>query len=227
MTEKKKFIRTIKSFVKREGRMTDGQRRAFEQLWPKYGINFQPHLTDIASLYHQPSHPLVLEIGFGMGSSLFEMAQQNPNINFIGIEVFKTGIGALFAQLEKQPLDNLRVLHTDACEVLTQMIADQSLSGVQIFFPDPWRKKRHHKRRLIQAHFIELLLKRLKPNGFIHIATDWEDYALHIAEVLKSFTALEAKTIPILTRPTTKYETRGKRLGHKVWDFFYVKSHLE
>lgn len=223
MIEQKKIIRTIKSFVKREGRMTEAQRRAFEQLWPRYGISFQEQATDFSNLYQNPLQPLVLEIGFGMGQSLFEMATQHPEVNFLGIEVFKTGIGALLVKLEKQPLNNLRIIHADACDVLNQMLITQSLDGIQIFFPDPWRKKRHHKRRLIQVSFIELLLKRLKNNGFIHIATDWEDYALHIQEVFKSFPTLNANSIPKLQRPITKYETRGRKLGHSVWEFFYLK----
>lgn len=227
MTEQKKFIRTIKSFVKREGRMTDGQRRAFDTLWPTYGIDLQQQHLDIKQLFPNSLQPLVLEIGFGMGNSLFEMALNNPAINFVGIEVFKTGIGALFTRLEKQPLQNLRVIYADACEVLKQMITPDYLDSVQIFFPDPWHKKRHQKRRLIQIPFIEFLLTRLKNNGFLHIATDWEDYALHIEQVLKSFPMLHAKNEPNLMRPITKYEHRGKKLGHGVWEFFLTKINLQ
>lgn len=200
----------IQSFVCREGRMTKGQKRAFKELWPKYGLE----ISEVAYNFQ------VLEIGFGMGQLLLSMVAIHPEQNFLGIEVYRPGVGALLAQLEKQKLTNVRVYCADAVEVLQQCILNHSLNKIFILFPDPWPKKRHHKRRLIQPEFIALLAKKLKPDGILYIATDWEDYAQHILRVISKTKLF--KQITASPRIATKFEQRGKRLGHKIWDLCFI-----
>jgi tRNA (guanine-N7-)-methyltransferase len=221
--------REIRSFVLREGRMTSAQKQALQSLWPKYGIDFQEETIDFSFYFHREA-PLVLEIGFGMGMSLLTMAQAAPEANFIGIEVHRPGVGNLLSQIEKESVNNLRVICHDAVEVLHKMILNQSLSQIQIFFPDPWHKKRHQKRRLIQKPFVEFLIEKLKPEGILHLATDWENYAEQMMTVLSGCPALQnlAGTENFADRPTsrplTKFENRGLHLGHGVWDLLFIRQ---
>ena len=221
---KETYMRRIRSFVKREGRLTKGQAVALENYWPKWGIEEPAAGTiDLNALFGRKA-PVVLEIGFGMGPSLVQMAAADPERNYIGIEVHRPGVGACLMEAGAQGVENLRVAEFDAVEVLDKWLDDHSLERVQIFFPDPWHKKRHHKRRLIRTEFVELLHKKMKPNGILHIATDWENYAEHILEVLNPLSQFE-NTSPDNTfiprpeeRPLTKFEKRGQKLGHGVWD---------
>ena len=220
------FKRSIRSFVKREGKMTSGQQNAIEQLWPAFGVDLLDKLLDLEALFDRSAFT-ILEIGFGNGLSLAEMAEHHPEQNYFGIEVHRPGVGSLLVQVNKRALQNVRVSCNDAVEVLEQQIPDNSLNRVQIFFPDPWHKKRHHKRRLIQPDFVASLITKLKPDGVIHIATDWQNYAEHILQVLVADarllnTAAEYAKKPDY-RPSTKYEERGLRLGHGVWDLVFVK----
>lgn len=217
----------IRSFVRREGRLTKGQQRAFDELLPIWGIELSEQELSLASLFEREA-PVHLEIGFGMGQSLLQMAAQQPQNNFIGIEVHRPGVGALLAGIEQQQLTNIRVCNADAVEVLQQMIPDASLAAVYIFFPDPWHKKRHNKRRLIQPEFVKLLCKKLQSDGVLHAATDWQEYAEQMLQVLQA----EPKLINMAAhgysekpdyRPLTKFELRGKKLGHGVWDLLFKK----
>lgn len=218
--------RTIRSYVMRAGRTTEGQAKALADLGPKFCIPFQKALLDPAAAFDRPA-PVVLEIGFGMGDATAKIAQALPDINFIGCEVHEPGVGALLKHIGEMALGNLRIVQHDAVEVLDHMIAPQSLAGVHIFFPDPWHKKRHHKRRLIQAPFVAKLVEKLAPGGYIHCATDWEPYAQQMLEVLGqdphlTNTASGFAEKPAY-RPLTKFENRGLRLGHGVWDLVFRK----
>lgn len=216
-----KYSRTIRSFVLRQGRLTVGQQRALETLWPRYGIEPGDARLDFNAIFGR-SAPVILEIGFGNGDAIAQMAVANPACNFVGIEVHKPGVGHLLQLIEKDGIDNIRAINKDAVEVLNNNIADRSLHGVNIFFPDPWHKKRHNKRRLVQLEFINLLARKLKPGGILHIATDWEDYAQHVEEVMNGQTDFEAATIDqALARPKTRFEQRGLRLGHVICDMVY------
>ena len=218
--------RSIRSFVLREGRLTPGQERAFLELWPSWGVDFrtEPEL-DPGRLFGN-DNPLWLEIGFGNGESLATYAQNNPQINYLGIEVHGPGVGHLLLRIEELGLTNLRLMKHDAVEVL-KALPDASLDGVMLFFPDPWHKKRHHKRRILQPGFIAELARLIKPGGLFHAATDWEDYAAHMMEVLsasKEFSnvAGEGNFSPRpASRPLTKFEQRGRRLGHGVRDLIF------
>lgn len=226
MSENEKFLRPIRSFVKREGKLTKGQQNAIDQAWPKFGVTLEDQLLDLPTLFGREA-PVVLEVGFGNGLSLAEMAASSPEYDFFGIEVHKPGVGSLLVQVRQQELQNVRVSGDDAVQVLEQQIPDASLDRVQIFFPDPWHKKRHNKRRLIQPGFVETLVKKLKDNGRIHVATDWEHYAEHILQVLSENTLLQNTVDDYAPkpdyRPGTKYEARGVRLGHGVWDLVFQK----
>lgn len=206
--------------------MTTGQQNAIEQLWPSFGVDLAGELLDMSVLFGRDAYT-IMEIGFGNGLSLAEMAEAAPEQNFFGIEVHGPGAGSLLVQVKQRDLSNVRVSMEDAVEVLAQQIPAQSLDRVQIFFPDPWHKKRHHKRRLIQPEFIENLVSKLKDNGVVHIATDWENYAEHILEVLAACASLENTAESYADkpdyRPHTKYEERGRRLGHGVWDLVFRK----
>lgn len=225
----KKNKRTVRSYVLRQGHMTVGQKRALETLWDQYGLNLTDGLMRPAEIFARQA-PLVLEIGFGMGASLVSMAQAHPDYDYIGIDVHQPGVGALLAKIEKHALNNIRVYCDDAIAVLKQCVAEQSLDTVQVFFPDPWPKKRHHKRRLIQTEFVELLLTKLKPGGVLHCATDWQNYAEHMMQILTEIEGLsniEADHCYAQRpahRPVTKFEERGQRLGHGVWDLIFVRS---
>ncbi|RUO47019.1 tRNA (guanosine(46)-N7)-methyltransferase TrmB [Pseudidiomarina donghaiensis] len=223
-----KYIRKIRSFVKREGRLTKGQAAALERTWPRMGLTHEQGLLDLDTVFGRQA-PTVLEIGFGMGKSLVAMAKAAPEKNFIGIEVHRPGVGACLMDAEEANLTNLRVYEHDAVEVLRDCIADNSLATVQVFFPDPWHKKRHHKRRLIQPEFVEALRKKLAIGGVLHLATDWENYAEHMLEVMSTASnwrnlAADNMYIPRpQERPLTKFEQRGERLGHGVWDLKFER----
>lgn len=220
-------LRQVRSFVLRTGRKTPSQQRAFDELWPKYGLQIADGMQNMAQLFGRQSD-VVLEIGFGMGDSLIEMAKANLEIDFIGIEVHTPGVGRLLNLIEENHLTNIRVYSEDAIEVLENCIADHCLQKVQIFFPDPWHKKKHNKRRIIQAAFIQKLRKKLQPEGIIHLATDWEDYAGHMMEVMSAaegFVNQQGEGIYAARpafRPITKFERRGQRLGHGVWDLLFA-----
>jgi tRNA (guanine-N7-)-methyltransferase len=221
--------REIKSFAIRQGRMSKRQKHAIEHNWSKWGVSFVGEPILPAS-YFKPESPIVLEIGFGMGDSLAEMAKQAPDTGFIGIEVHKPGVGALLALAEEQSLENIRVIHHDAVEVLNVALPDACFDRVQLFFPDPWHKSRHHKRRLIQPEFVQLLRAKLKLGGILHMATDWENYAEHMLEVVDSAVGFvncagENNYSPRPDyRPFTKFEKRGERLGHGVWDLLFKRN---
>jgi tRNA (guanine-N7-)-methyltransferase len=220
--------RRVRSFVLRHGRMTPGQRRAFEEQWPRFGLAREQGPLDAQRVFGRAA-PLVLEIGFGMGDSLADMAQASPERDFIGIEVHRPGVGRLLNAAAERGLDNLRIYCDDAVEVLRDCIADDSLDRVQIYFPDPWPKKKHHKRRLIQPHFVQLLRRKLRPGGLLHLATDWQDYAEHMLAVLEDSEGLVngaaagAYSPRPDWRPVTKFERRGAGLGHGVWDLLFEK----
>jgi tRNA (guanine-N7-)-methyltransferase len=216
--------RKIRSFVKRESRMSRRQTSAIERLFPIYGIPFNNEFLNFEILFQRQADT-VLEIGFGMGDSLVQMASDSPELNYIGIEVHRPGVGSLLASVEENQINNIRVINHDAVEVLQQVIPDQSLDAIQIFFPDPWPKKKHHKRRLIKASFVELLTKKINSNGRLHIATDWKDYAEWIEKIMKNnstFAKLPENTLH--NRSITKFEKRGIDLGHGVWDMIYAKK---
>lgn len=229
MTDERQH-RHIRSFVRREGKLTTGQSNAIDLLWPTHGVDLENHLLDFNELFERAA-PTVLEIGFGNGLSLADMAEQHAELNFFGVEVHRPGVGSLLVQVKKRDLNNVRVSQDDAVQVLEQQVPMQSLHRVQIFFPDPWHKKRHHKRRLIQPDFVAALVSRLAPGGTIHVATDWENYAEHILEVLSANEDLANQSVHAhgyadkpSYRPDTKYEARGIRLGHGVWDLVFTKQ---
>jgi tRNA (guanine-N7-)-methyltransferase len=220
--------RRIRSFVTRAGRISVAQQRALDTLLPRFGVPYQESRVDFAAIFGRRA-PVVLEIGFGMGETTAVLAAARPDVNFLGIEVHTPGIGALLKEIGERGLTNLRLVQHDAVDVLEDMIEEESLSGVHIFFPDPWHKARHHKRRLIQGPLIALLVEKLTPGGYLHCATDWEDYADQIGEVLAAEARLElsderaSRINPLVTRPGTKFEARGVRLGHGVWDLIARK----
>jgi tRNA (guanine-N7-)-methyltransferase len=223
-----KHHRAIRSFVRREGRLTPGQQRALDTLWPEYGIDDNTSLLDLDSLFGRNA-PKVLEIGFGNGASLAQMAKQHPDNDYIGIEVHRPGVGHLLMAIEEHQLTNVRVACTDAVELIKHRLKPQSLDRVQLYFPDPWHKKRHHKRRIIQPSFVQLLADRLKPGGVLHMATDWENYAEQMLQDVsenKDFRNLSETQDYIPRpdyRPLTKFEQRGHRLGHGVWDLLFER----
>jgi tRNA (guanine-N7-)-methyltransferase len=220
--------RTIRSFVRREGRLTPAQERALDVLWPEFGIEAGVEIINLDTLFGRKA-PKVLEIGFGNGASLAEMAAAHPENDYIGIEVHRPGVGHLLNRIEELKLTNVRVACTDAVELIKNQIADSSLSRVQLYFPDPWHKKRHHKRRIIQPAFVDLLAQKLTIGGYLHMATDWEHYAEQMLSDLsesKQFrNCSESNTyIPRPNyRPVTKFEQRGLRLGHGVWDLLFKR----
>lgn len=226
-TDQPKYSRAIRSFVKREGKLTKGQQNAIDELWTSFGVDLSYHLLDLEQLFARQANT-ILEIGFGNGLSLAEMAEANPQEDFFGIEVHRPGVGSLLVQVKKRQLQNVRVSIDDAVQVLEQQVPDGSLDRIQIFFPDPWHKKRHHKRRLIQPAFVKTVVKKLKPNGRIHVATDWQNYAEHILEVLSANSDLanlgEDYSPKPDYRPDTKYEARGIGLGHGVWDLMFERT---
>nr|WP_245601076.1 tRNA (guanosine(46)-N7)-methyltransferase TrmB [Marinobacterium jannaschii] len=223
-----KPMRKIRSFVLRAGRMTEGQQRAMDDAWPKYGLNLCDGRIDPAEVFGREA-PLVLEIGFGMGDSMIEMAKDQPEKNYIGIEVHTPGVGRLLNNATELGLENIRVYREDAIEVLADCIPDGSLDTLQLFFPDPWHKKRHHKRRIVQPAFAQSIRKKLKVGGVFHMATDWENYAEHMMEVMNAAegyqnVAGDSQYSPQPEwRPVTKFQKRGERLGHGVWDLMFER----
>lgn len=222
------FYRRIRSFVKREGRLTKGQQRALDELFPVYGFKADETVFDLAEKFGRVA-PKIIEIGFGNGTSLAEIAKTHPQNDYLGIEVHRPGVGNLLLQIENEQLQNIRVMSDDAVEVLEKNIADNSLDAVYLFFADPWHKQKHHKRRIVQSVFVQLLRKKLKTDGIFHMATDWQDYAKHMMGIMSEAegfenTAGQGKYIERPDyRPLTKFEQRGQRLGHGVWDLIFRK----
>ncbi|PWG63150.1 tRNA (guanosine(46)-N7)-methyltransferase TrmB [Sediminicurvatus halobius] len=213
--------RRIRSFVRREGRLTPGQQRALDELYPRFGLTRPQGLLDLDAAFGRTA-PVVLDIGFGDGEALAELALSHPERNYLGIEVYRSGVGRLLRTLEREGIDNVRVLEADAVEVLRQNIPPASLAGLQLFFPDPWPKKRHHKRRMVQPGWLALVAERLAPGAFLHLATDWADYAEHMLAVVGSEPRLENPAGGFAPdrgeRPQTKFERRGRSKGHQVYD---------
>ena len=220
--------KAIRSFVIRAGRITLGQKNAFEKCWPTYGLSLYKGLINPTEIFGR-SAPLVLEIGFGMGSSLLEMAQNEPDKNFIGIEVHPPGVGRLINEARQAGVTNLRVYMADAMDVLEDCIADGSIDRLQLYFPDPWHKKKHNKRRMLQPAFVQNLRPKLRAGGVFHMATDWQHYAEQMLEVMSAAPGFsncsvdEGYSPRPEYRPITKFEKRGERLGHGVWDLLYRK----
>jgi tRNA (guanine-N7-)-methyltransferase len=223
-----KSPRSIRSFVTRTGRTTLAQQRALEMLWPKFGVEFEPGALNVAALFGRAA-PQTVEIGFGNGANLIALAAAHPERNYIGIEVHRPGIGRLLLALEARGLSNVRVICRDAVEVLEQQLPQESLDEILILFPDPWPKKRHHKRRLVQAGFTQLLADRLAEGGVLRLATDWEPYAQEMLATLSAHPSLRnlAPAGTFIPRPperiATRFEERGERLGHAVWDLAFRK----
>ncbi len=220
--------RAIKSFVMRAGRMTEGQQRGLDQGWPKFGLQLEDGLRDFDQVFGRTA-PRTFEIGFGMGHSTLEMAAASPEQDFIGVEVHRPGVGALLNGLMTQNLSNMRVYSCDALDVLRNCVADAGLDRVLLFFPDPWHKAKHNKRRIVQPAFAELVRQKLKVGGVLHMATDWQPYAEYMLEVMNPAPgyqnlAADGQYVPRPTeRPTTKFERRGERLGHGVWDLKFQR----
>lgn len=224
-----KYLRKIRSFVRREGRLTKGQQRALDELLPVFGLDPQDKETLDYRVIFENDHPVHLEIGFGNGQTLTHMAAANPETNYLGVEVHRPGVGNVLLQIEERSLKNVRVICQDAVELVNDHLPDEGLAAIYIFFPDPWHKKRHHKRRLIQPEFVTSLRQKLKANGILHLATDWEDYAMHMQDVMQQVDGFENlagegnfSERPDY-RPITKFEQRGLRLGHGVWDLIFKK----
>jgi tRNA (guanine-N7-)-methyltransferase len=212
--------RPIRSYVLRQGRTTPAQTRGLDELFPKYGVAFcESHIIPHAVFGR--AAPLVLEIGSGMGETTAAIAQAHPDTDFIAVEVHGPGIGSLLNRIEKDALLNLRVIRHDAVQVLQHMIADGSLSAIHLFFPDPWPKKRHHKRRLVQPDFVRLAARKLAPGGVFHAATDWPEYAEQMLAVFSEEKSLAPSDSGLFPRPATKFEARGRRLGHPIRDLFF------
>jgi tRNA (guanine-N7-)-methyltransferase len=218
--------RRVRSFVLRAGRLTEGQKRALRELWPVYGLVDEGTVIEFGSLFGN-SQPVILEIGFGNGDATWQMAGAHPDENYLAVEVHRPGVGHLLLKLQEHDIGNVRIACEVAVELLHQRIPESSLAGVRIYFPDPWPKKRHHKRRIIQPPFIDLLAEKMYPGGVLHLATDWEPYAEHMLEVMnarKDFENLSPENGPVpkpAWRPDTKYEKRGERLGHGVFDLVF------
>jgi len=220
--------RTIKSYVLRQGRLTTAQKQALDRHWSVYGLDFNVDKLDLAAVFGR-SAPVILEIGFGNGESLLQQAVSRPEQDYIGIEVHRPGVGRLLHLAAEAGIANLRVINHDAVEVLQRQIPDNSLDCVQLFFPDPWHKKRHHKRRIINPAFIQLVRQKLKTGGQFHLATDWQDYAEYMLAQMEqadgfSNTGGKGHFAQQTDRPPTKFEHRGRRLGHGVWDLVFSKN---
>ncbi|ADE10649.1 tRNA (guanosine(46)-N7)-methyltransferase TrmB [Sideroxydans lithotrophicus] len=219
--------RHIRSFVLRQGRVSVAQQRAIDTLLPRFGIPYKPCSLDLDQAFGRTA-PKILEIGFGMGDSTATIAQAHPENDYLALEVHTPGVGNLLKLTDAQQLGNIRIIQHDAVEVLRDMLGDGVLDGVHIFFPDPWHKARHNKRRLIQAPFVAQLVQKLKPGGYIHVATDWRDYAEQVLKVLGSEPMLQNTAMDYAPRPAyrplTKFELRGLKLGHGVWDLVFTKK---
>ena len=217
----------IRSYVLRQGRVSSAQQRCYDTLMPQYGIPYSAQTLALAAAFGRTA-PKILEIGFGMGETTAAIAQANPGNDYLALEVHTPGVGSLLKQIEEKHLGNVRLIQHDAVEVLRDMLADNSLDGAHIFFPDPWHKTRHNKRRLIQPPFVAQLARKLKPGGYIHVATDWQDYAEQVLAVLSAEPLLENTAAGYAPRPAyrplTKFEQRGLRLGHGVWDLVFRRK---
>jgi tRNA (guanine-N7-)-methyltransferase len=216
--------RPIRSYVLRQGRMSNAQKRAYDHLLHRYALAYSPQALDFKVAFSRIA-PMILEIGCGMGETTAAIAQAHPQNDYLGVEVHSPGVGSLLKLIEEKQLANIRIIQHDAVDVVEQMIRPESLAGIHVFFPDPWPKKRHHKRRLIQQRFVQLLVSRLAPGGYIHLATDWQDYAEQMLVVLAGEPLL-ANTAAGFSprpeyRPLTKFEQRGVKLGHNVWDLLF------
>ena len=209
--------RPIRSYVLRQGRTTPAQKRALEALYPKYGISFSG--VKISS-----ARKLVLEIGSGMGETTLEIAKAHPEADFVAVEVHGPGVGSLLNAIEREQIGNLRVIRHDALDVLEHMVGDGTLAAIHLFFPDPWPKKRHHKRRMVQPAFAALAARKLAPGGVLHAATDWPDYAEHMQEVFSKEPLLETASAGFAARPVTKFESRGQRLGHPIRELLFRRT---
>lgn len=224
-----KVVHKIQSFVRRSGRLTLGQRTGLIDLWPQFGVDIPSGIIDLNSLFKK-IQPITLEIGFGNGDSLLEMAINAPDQNFLGIEVYEAGIGRLINEANKHQLSNLKIIKADAVEVLEHHIKDDSFDTFQLFFPDPWHKKKHHKRRIIQTDFLDFISNKLQDGGTMHMATDWENYAEYMMVTLEKHphfkNAMGAHKYSLRPehRPITKFERRGERLGHSVWDLIFINE---
>lgn len=222
-------LRQVKSFVLRAGKITPGQQKALDNLLPVHGIEYISSMMDLNIVFGR-NNPKIIEIGFGMGKSTSQTALANPDFDYVGIEVHPPGVGSLLMEIDQYKIDNVKVIRYDAVKVIKDMIMDNSIHGFHIFFPDPWHKKRHNKRRMIQTTFIDLLCSKLQPGGYIHLATDWEDYAIWMLDILNSNpklinTSETGDYVPRpLQRPETKFEQRGLSLGHGVWDLIFKKQ---
>lgn len=225
--------RHIRSFVMRRGHISHAQERAVEELFPKYQCVYEQRLLDFTELFGREA-PTVLEIGCGMGETTAAIAEAHPEINFLGCEVFLAGVGALSKLLNEKGLSNVRIARHDAIEIVRDMIPENSLAGVHIYFPDPWRKARHHKRRIIRPDFVSLLATRIAPGGYLHCATDWENYSEQMLEVLQAEPLLKnlhgegfspVMANPLCERPRTKFQKRGENLGYGIWDLVYIRQH--
>lgn len=216
----------IRSYVLRAGRVGSGQARALAELGPQFVLPYQPQPLDLNLLFGRAASK-ILEIGFGMGESLAEIASTHPENDYLGVEVHRPGVGALLKLIGERSLTNVRIIQHDAVDVLNHMLAPESLAGVHVFFPDPWHKTRHHKRRLIQPPLMRLLASRLQSGGYLHLATDWENYAEQMLDVLRAEPMLTNTAADFAprpeSRPLTKFEARGLRLGHGVWDLLFKR----
>lgn len=219
------FRRPIRSYVLRQGRISAAQARAYQDLFPRYGLPYTATPVVLADIFQRVA-PTILEIGFGMGDASAEIAAAHPQFNYLCVDVHTPGVGSLLKNIEKRGLTNLRIIQHDAVDVLRYMLAREALEGVHIFFPDPWPKKRHHKRRLIQPEFVDLLCARLKPGGYIHAATDSQDYAEHMLAVFSGHADLNNTAAAFADkpgyRPTTRFEQRGLALSHQIWDLVFT-----
>ena len=217
----------IRSYVLRQGRFSPAQQKAYAELLPRLGVSYSRNAIDFPRLFGRVA-PVVVEIGFGMGETTARIAAENPGVDYLGIEVHAPGVGSLLRQVDTADLTNVRVVSHDAVEVLRDMVAPGSLAGIHVFFPDPWPKKRHHKRRLVQPAFAALAASRLTPGGYIHVATDWEEYGAQVLEVLGATPGLVNTAAGFAprpaTRPETKFERRGLKLGHGVWDVVFRRE---
>ncbi|NIP17361.1 MAG: tRNA (guanosine(46)-N7)-methyltransferase TrmB [Xanthomonadales bacterium] len=224
-----KYLRPVRSYVLRKGRLTPAQQRALEELWPEFGIKPGDRPVESAELFGREA-PLIVEIGFGNGEATWRMARNEADFDFIGIEVHEPGVGHLLQALKAQQVANVRIAKTDAVEFMHERLHDGSLSGVRIWFPDPWPKKRHHKRRIVQAEFVDLLARKMKTGAVLHLATDWQPYAEHMLEVMRATADFENLS-PAGDycerpdwRPVTKFEKRGDRLGHETRDLLFRRT---
>ena len=225
-SSKDRSKRSVRSYVLRAGRLTEGQRRALDELWPIFGVGAGAEPIDFYALFGN-DRPVIMEIGFGNGEATWRMAREHPGENYLGVEVHRPGVGRLLLNIEAHQLENIRIACEDAVGLLRERVAESSLAGVRIYFPDPWPKKRHHKRRIVQPEFISLVASRMKEGGILHLATDWQPYAVHMLEVMKLSPEFENLSVSggycpkPDWRPVTKYEQRGRRLGHEVFDLVF------